>query len=626
MTDSIRVLHVDDDPHFSDLTGTFLERADERITVDAASSASDALDTLAENDYECVVSDYDMPGQNGIDFLESIRSEYPDLPFILFTGKGSEEVASEAISAGVTDYLQKTGQSDQYTILANRIVNTVESARAKATAQQSQDRLQTLSEAFPDLILYLDEEGQYLDALAGSESQLLYESAQKLIGQRFHDVLPAETADRFLDTVRSALDTGELHTIEYQLDVQAGLRWFEARIVPLSERRVVVWVARDITEHKERERTLTALHTAAREIGRAEDAETVYETLVEAAKSIFEFDVVVVDVERDGFLVQETWTVEADDRGGYEQTSLEEDDTLAVRAYNRQETILVDDLRDSEITPAAPEFRSALTVPIGEFGTFQAVSTKVGAFAESDREFAELLVGHAGVKLVQLQGRQQLRERTAELELQNERLDEFASVVSHDLRNPLNTLTLSLDLAERTADSEHFRRCQRAVDRMDELIEGLLGLARERRHTDAHESISLVRAVGEAWGSVETGGAELVVQADQTVDADRTWFSQLLENLLHNAVEHGGDVTVTVGDLERGFFVEDTGPGIPESERERIFTAGYSTAADGVGFGLRIVEQVVEAHDWDIRLTDGTDGGTRFEILTDELDSEQQLD
>lgn len=64
-----------------------------------------------------------MPGMNGIEFLESVRAIDEDLPFILFTGKGSEEVASEAISAGVTDYLQKQSGTDQYTILANRITN-----------------------------------------------------------------------------------------------------------------------------------------------------------------------------------------------------------------------------------------------------------------------------------------------------------------------------------------------------------------------------------------------------------------------------------------------------------------------------------------------------------------------
>ena len=125
-SDTIDVLHVDDDPDFTDLAATFLERVDSRIAVRAAGSAAEGRDVLADHDVDCIVSDYDMPGADGIELLEAVREEYPDLPFILYTGKGSEEVASDAISAGVTDYLQKGTGSEQYELLANRIVNAVD--------------------------------------------------------------------------------------------------------------------------------------------------------------------------------------------------------------------------------------------------------------------------------------------------------------------------------------------------------------------------------------------------------------------------------------------------------------------------------------------------------------------
>ena len=105
--DPIRVLHVDDEPGVTDRAQTFLERADERITVRTAASAEEGWETLSDTPVDCVVSEYDMGGTNGLDFLERVREAYPELPFILYTGKGSEEVASEAISKGVTDYLQK---------------------------------------------------------------------------------------------------------------------------------------------------------------------------------------------------------------------------------------------------------------------------------------------------------------------------------------------------------------------------------------------------------------------------------------------------------------------------------------------------------------------------------------
>ena len=89
----------------------------------------------------------------------------------------------------------------------------------------------------------------------------------------------------------------------------------------------------------------------------------------------------------------------------------------------------------------------------------------------------------------------------------------------------------------------------------------------------------------------------------------------MFENLIRNAIDHGGDdVAVTIGDLDGGFYVEDTGPGIPSEERDAVFEVGYSTSDDGTGLGLSIVKHVVDAHGWDIRVTEGTEGGARFEI------------
>jgi DNA-binding NtrC family response regulator len=103
----IHVLHVDDDVAFGELVSDFLTHGNERISVTTAEDAIHGREILATQDIDCIVSDYEMPEQNGLEFLESVREEYEDIPFILFTGKGSEEIASQAISAGVTDYLQK---------------------------------------------------------------------------------------------------------------------------------------------------------------------------------------------------------------------------------------------------------------------------------------------------------------------------------------------------------------------------------------------------------------------------------------------------------------------------------------------------------------------------------------
>ncbi|MFC7133486.1 MULTISPECIES: response regulator [Salinibaculum] len=134
----IRVLHVDDNPDITEVTSVFLERINDRFDVMTETTVVEALETLRRSEVDCIISDYQMPNTDGLEFLEIVRDRHPDLPFILYTGKGSEEIASEAIATGVTDYMQKRGGSDQYEVLSNRIENAVEQYR---TQQQFWDAL-----------------------------------------------------------------------------------------------------------------------------------------------------------------------------------------------------------------------------------------------------------------------------------------------------------------------------------------------------------------------------------------------------------------------------------------------------------------------------------------------------
>ena len=202
-----------------------------------------------------------------------------------------------------------------------------------------------------------------------------------------------------------------------------------------------------------------------------------------------------------------------------------------------------------------------------------------------------------------------------ELKRANERLEEFASIVSHDLRNPLSVATGHVELARDDCESPHLEAVERAHNRMDVLIGDLLTLAREGETVTDREEIDLPTVLRECWKTVETAEASLTVEVDRTVVADEPRLKQLFENLIRNAVEHGGNaVRVTVGELENGFYIEDDGPGIPEDDVDAVFAAGYSTNDGGTGFGLSIVQRIVEAHDWDIRITNSSEGGVRFEI------------
>lgn len=209
-----------------------------------------------------------------------------------------------------------------------------------------------------------------------------------------------------------------------------------------------------------------------------------------------------------------------------------------------------------------------------------------------------------------------------EREREAERLDRFANAVSHDLRNPLNVAQAGVQaLREGTGtDDEQVETVADALDRMETLIDDTLALARQGRTIGTTDPVAVAGVAERAWEVVPTEGATLEVADEVVVEADRERLRTVLENLFRNAVEHGGAaVTVTVEDRPGGFSVADDGPGIPEADREDVFDRGYSTSREGVGFGLRIVEQIVDAHGWDIAVAESASGGARLDVTGVEL-------
>lgn len=202
-----------------------------------------------------------------------------------------------------------------------------------------------------------------------------------------------------------------------------------------------------------------------------------------------------------------------------------------------------------------------------------------------------------------------------ELERKNERLEHFASILSHDLRNPLNVASGRLELVQRECDSDHLVDIEQSLDRIGALIDNLLLLAREGSPTENVQAVDLATVAERCWQNVETADATLLVETERTIRAAPSRLKQLLENLIRNGVEHGGeDVTIRVEDLDDGFSVADDGSGIPAAERDRVFEMGYSTAADGTGLGLSIVTEIADAHGWTVDVTESTDGGARFDV------------
>jgi PAS domain S-box/PAS domain S-box len=261
----VQILHVDDDPDFAELTGAFLEREGSHLTVETATSADEGLRRISDRPPDCVVSDYNMPGMDGIEFLRAVREERPDLPFILFTGKGSEAVASDAIAADVTDYLQKESGSEQYELLANRIRNAVHARRETRRADR-QEQLMRLTEFAGDTggfeidvdsgDLLLTDGTRRLVALP-DDTHLTLEEAIEL----YH---PDDQAD-VRQTVTRAAETGEETRGTWRLQTLDGdERLVDVTMMPATENGDATTLrgsVHDITERRRGRRELEQIET-----------------------------------------------------------------------------------------------------------------------------------------------------------------------------------------------------------------------------------------------------------------------------------------------------------------------------------------------------------------------------
>ncbi|GAB3695273.1 hypothetical protein GCM10028858_05860 [Halorubrum pallidum] len=224
------------------------------------------------------------------------------------------------------------------------------------------------------------------------------------------------------------------------------------------------------------------------------------------------------------------------------------------------------------------------------------------------------------------------KARERRLTDRNERLDRFASIVSHDLRNPLSVIRASMEMAQLKDDTTPLARGERAVDRIDQLVSELLTLARQGSGIDEPTEFALDGVVRDAWGTAGRSDATLLVDADARVRGDRSRLRQVFENLFRNCIEHGsaesqtgaiadGPAAAEAGQSERGtdrtgpivvvattetgFLVADDGPGVDPEYRERVFDPGVTTRVDGTGYGLDIVREIVESHGWEVVLREG---------------------
>ncbi|WP_276223995.1 PAS domain S-box protein [Haloarcula halophila] len=480
-------------------------------------------------------------------------------------------------------------------------------------------RYEAYLEGSTDIITVLDDDGTITYQSPAVERILGYKT-DELIGQNGFDFIhpddEAAVFEEFTDLIAEPKNTV---TVECRFrTADEGWRWIEIRGTNYLDDdavRGIVANSRDITDRREREQALTQLQQRTETLMQTTTVEETAQVAVDTAQDLLGAElsgchllgddpdrlepIAFLDAAREGSNEPPTYDRQAD---------TDPPSKLVWDTFERGEHLVIEDTREydglAEVTPT----RSAVIHPLGEHGVFIVSSTTTDAFDESEKTVIEILATALTAALDRV-------EREQELRRQIERLDKFASIISHDLRNPLNVATGHLELARQECASEHLDGVSNAHDRMEALIDDILALAREGKQESESEPVDLAAVSTGCWQTVATADATLVVETERTFQANPSRLQQLLENLFRNAIEHGGaDVTVTVGEVADGFYVADDGPGVPEDEHDRVFDLGYSTAEGGTGFGLNIVREIADTFGWDIRVTSSAAGGARFEI------------
>jgi len=729
--ESGRVLYVGDDGEYAALTAEFLERTSDRLAVTTASSASEAIDRLGGRTFDCVVSDYEMPGADGLELFERVRAQNDDLPFILVTGANDETVASEAIDRGVTDFLRKRPRSETVELLANRIENAIERRRATRRCRQFQNAVEHAGH----VVLITDADGTITHVNNAFETVTGYTAAEA-IGRQPSMLQSGQHDETVYRDLWRTISSGEVWEGELVNERKDGSQYvIDQTIAPISADEDdgitgFVVINRNVTDRKGRELNLAFLKQAIDQagIGIGTYGADGYATYVnERLADLFGTDrddlrtrhMATLDPDLDPDRFEEYWTSFDDGERRIYDARIERVDTgeevpaevVTARVTIDGEPYQVNTVRDATARKRQERdlerFRSAVehaghSVLITDVegtieyvnGAFEAVSGYTAAEAigrtpamlrsgEHDEAFYRdlwetILDGDVWQDEVVNEGKDgtryvvdqtiapitdddgtitgfvainrdvtAIKEYERELEAQNDRLKQYGETVAHDLRNPLALLDAELTQFEMTVDDadgsvdvetvgQFCADVGTTVERMQALIDDLLTMAEQGQRVLEFESVSVERVATEAWAQIEAPSATLSVE-DTGVDADPDRLRELLANLFRNSVEHGStsdrrdgagdsverageDVHVRVAplDFSAGFAVEDDGPGIPEDEHDDVFEHGFTTADDGTGFGLAIVERIADAHGWSVSVAESQDGGARFEFRTDE--------
>jgi len=614
----IRILHVDDEENQLEFTKLFLEEIDKDVVIDSVSDPQEAIRLASRNSYDCIVSDYKMLSMSGVELAQRVR-EMNNIPFILYTGQGSEEVAQSAFEAGVDDYLKKEPEPSHYQVLARRVRQNVEKYRAEQlyhkVVDESRDGILILTDA---KVAFANEAATQL--LCGGDGSLVGRSILECIIESEKELMAKLGA-------AEGKREGASPFFEVQFRTAAGA----IRVAEVSSSRISylgrdahLCFFRDVSRRKRMEERLEVLHLQAVRLGGLTDPKAVASAALDIMSDIFEFQTLSFQVVEDGHL--KTLDVRGAPLLGL---SLPLDGPgITVKAAREKHSILVNDVRAcKDYFKGSANSMSELAVPVVLEGETLAVlnveSLELDDFNEDDRKLLEAFSPHVAYALSRARHRghgEAGYEKAVRLNYALGRLDDAEKVdalILGELQGSLRSIRdasdilreqpeMLPDLAASIDVSAH--HASKVADAIRETVSASM------MNGSLSEVNSSVRAVLES-GFLHRGIKVRAVysEAPMVTEVPRERMTRVLENLVRNAAEampDGGtlDVKVTARRGQARVEVRDTGAGIPPHAMDRLFQPFNTTKHGHSGLGLAFAKQVVEAAGGSIEAKTGKKG------------------
>ena len=618
----LKILHVDDEENQLEFTKIFLEQIEKDVVVDSVQDPEEALLKQEEENYDCIVSDYKMISMNGIELAQKVR-EKSDIPFILYTGQGSEEVAELAFSAGVDDYLRKETEPTHYQVLAKRIKHTVEKHRTEELYRK------VVEESRDAIVIVVENRVAFLNQAACGLIGI--SDAQEGIGKDVFEFFLGDTEKIF--TPRLDESGNYVIRVGYMTSLGA-MRNAEISVSQIKYRgdNAHLCFIRDITERKRNEERLNAIYQQATRLSSAASTQEISETTLDIMEAVFDYHTLTFHVLEGNIL----YTLGTRGAPSIELNLSLTGPGITTKAARDTQSVLVLDVTEcNDFVRGASDAGSELAVPAlindETVAVLNVESAKKNDFSDDDVRLLEMLAYHVSFAFNRIQV-DALRKK--EGEEKRKRLDYALGVLDNAERastliggelqrnilgilNAAGILRIQPEMLPKIIDTidEQADDAQNVSELIKETI------AQSTTITGFIEANKIVRTILEKQHLPRN--IRVKTQYDEGLliaEIEEEKFTRIMNNLLVNAVEAmpgGGSLSVKVTSRQEEVHIDmgDTGPGIPEEIRDNLFKPFYTTKTGHSGLGLAFCKNAMESVGGSLNLKSSSSKGTTFRLV-----------